>query len=292
MSYDTVQLTKEVSDNVPKLNQEQLKVYNEIINSVTFNSGQLFFLDAPGGTGKTFSINLLLATIRSGRNIAIAVASSGIAATLLDGGKTAHSAFKLPLNLNFSETPLCNIPKQSNTAQVLREAKIIVWDECTMAHKKGIDALDRTLQDIRNCNRLMGGVTVLLAGDFRQTLPVISRGTRADEVKACLKSSVLWPKINMLSLKVNMRVYLEHNLKAEEFSNLLLNIGDGNILEEEGKINIPSNLGDVVRDLTSLTDRIYPNIVKSGENCASWLRERAILSPRNDSANSINNFLL
>jgi len=35
----------------------------------------------------------------------------------------------------------------------------------------------------------MGGVTVLLAGDFRQTLPVIPRGTTADEVKSCLKAS-------------------------------------------------------------------------------------------------------
>ncbi|XP_046666603.1 uncharacterized protein LOC124358346 [Homalodisca vitripennis] len=41
----------------------------------------------------------------------------------------------------------------------------------------------------------MGGVTLLMAGDFRQTLPVVPRGTRADEVKACVKRSVLWPKV-------------------------------------------------------------------------------------------------
>ena len=110
----------------------------------------------------------MLATIRGERNIAVPIASSGIAATLIDGGKTAHSAFKLPLNLNHSESALCNISKQSDIAQVLREAKVIVWDECTMAHKGGIEALNRTLQDIRGRNRLMGGVTVLLAVDFRQ----------------------------------------------------------------------------------------------------------------------------
>ena len=101
------------------------------------------------------------------------------------------SAFKLPLNLNYSETPLCNISKQSDTAQVLKECKLIVWDECTMAHKGGIEALDRTLKDIRSSEHSMGGMTVLLAGDFRQTLPVVPRGTRADEVKASLKSSYL-----------------------------------------------------------------------------------------------------
>ena len=53
-----------------------------------------------------------------------------------------------------------------------------------MAHKGGIEVLDRTMQDIRCNKNLMGGVTVLMAGDFRQTLPVVPRGTRADEVKA------------------------------------------------------------------------------------------------------------
>ena len=50
-----------------------------------------YFLDVPGGTGKTFIINLLLAKVRFDKKIALAVASSGIAATLLEGGQTAHS---------------------------------------------------------------------------------------------------------------------------------------------------------------------------------------------------------
>ncbi|XP_074106305.1 uncharacterized protein LOC141532045 [Cotesia typhae] len=238
-----------------------------------------------------YKIRELFATM-SVKNIAVAVASSGIAATLIDGGKTAHSAFKLPLNLGYSETPICNISKQSDMAHILRETKIIIWDECTMAHKKAIEALNRTLQDIRDCKRLMGGVIVLLAGDFRQTLPVIRRGTRADEVKACLKSSILWPSVKVLSLTVNMRVHLQLNTTAAEFSIVLIDIGDGNITEIEGKINISSILCDIVPDLISLTNKIYPDIDKAGVNCGSWLKERAILTPTNDQANNINNFLL
>ncbi|CAG9762788.1 unnamed protein product [Ceutorhynchus assimilis] len=141
LSYDTYQLNEMVVENRTKLNMDQRKDYDKIMESVTSESGDLFFLDAPGGTGKTFLINLLLATVRGGKNIAIAVASSGIAATLIDGGKTAHSAFQLPLNLNFCEVPLCNIPKQSDMAEVLRKAKLIVWDECTMAHKRSVEAV-------------------------------------------------------------------------------------------------------------------------------------------------------
>ena len=78
-----------------------------------------------------------------------------------------------------------------------------------MAHKGGIEALDRTLQDIRSNKNLMSGVTLLMAGDFKQTLPVVPRGTRADDVKASLKSSVLWPKVQVRSLRVNMLMHLK-----------------------------------------------------------------------------------
>ncbi|XP_044582937.1 uncharacterized protein LOC123263956 [Cotesia glomerata] len=267
LAYDTVYLTKVVAENVPKLNLEQRKVYNEILNSIISDSGQL-----------------------SEKNIAIAVASSGIAATLIDGGKTAHSAFKLPLNLGYSESPLCNISKQSDMAHVLRETKIIIWDECTMAHKNGIEALNRLLKDIRGCDRIMGGVIVLLAGDFRQTLPVVPRGTRADEVKACIKSSILWPSVKVLSLTINMRVHLQPNSKAEEFSKILIDIGDGQIPEEDGRINVSYINCETVPDLITLTDKIYPNIDKAGDNCSSWLKERAILTPTNEQVNCINNF--
>ena len=114
-------------------------------------------------------INLLLATIRRDRGIAIAVASSGIASTLLAGGRTAHSAFKLPLNMNHSENVTCNISKGSGKAKVLQQCSLIVWDECTMSHKRALEALDKTLQDLKGNTKLMGGTVVVLARDFRQT---------------------------------------------------------------------------------------------------------------------------
>ena len=70
-----------------RLNPEQKNVYDIILSSINSNEGKIF-LDAPGGTGKTFLINLLLAKVRFDKKKinAIAVASSGIAATLLEGG--------------------------------------------------------------------------------------------------------------------------------------------------------------------------------------------------------------
>ncbi|GFS64967.1 ATP-dependent DNA helicase [Trichonephila clavipes] len=182
LSYNIAILDTQVSETEPCLLPEQKYIYNKILQRVELGEGGLFFLDAPGGTGKTFLLNLLLAKIRKDRNVALAVASSGIAATLLSGGRTAHSVFKLPLNLASEETPTCNISKNSARGALLKKCKLIVWDECTMSHKRAIEALDRCLQDIQNNPKLMGGVVVLLAGDFGQTLSVIERGTAADEI--------------------------------------------------------------------------------------------------------------
>ena len=83
--------------------------------------GKTFFLDAPGGTGKTFLIRLLLPSIRSKNDIALALASSRIAATLLPGGRTGHFALKLPLNMQSTETSPCNISKSSGMGKVLQQ---------------------------------------------------------------------------------------------------------------------------------------------------------------------------
>ena len=143
--YDSDELGTFVRTNLPQLIPEQRIAYDRIMRAITEQSGGLFFIDAPGGTGKTFLLSLILATIRSQNNIALAIASSGIAATLLDGGRTAHSALKLPLNLQNTEAPTCNISKNSGMGKVLHTCQIIIWDECTMSRKTALEELDRTL---------------------------------------------------------------------------------------------------------------------------------------------------
>jgi len=59
---------------------------------------QIYFVDAPGGTGKTFLMNAILSYVRSLSLIAVPTGYSGIAAGLLTGGRTCHSIFSLPVN--------------------------------------------------------------------------------------------------------------------------------------------------------------------------------------------------
>ncbi|UYV66756.1 hypothetical protein LAZ67_4002775 [Cordylochernes scorpioides] len=195
------------------------------------NAGGLYFLDAPGGTGKTFLIILLLTKVRSTGDIALSIASSGIAATLLHGGRTAHSTFKLPLDLTRDEVPVCNLNADSAMGEVLRQCKFIIWDECTMAHRHALEAVDITLEDCRQDQRPMGGVVLLLAGDFRQILPIIPRGTIADELHACLKASPLWSFIESLTLSTNIQAVNLGDPNSLLFSQFLLQLGSGQLTD-------------------------------------------------------------
>ncbi|CAF5117113.1 unnamed protein product, partial [Rotaria sp. Silwood1] len=117
-----------------------------------------------------------------------------------------------------------------------------------------LEALNHTLQDLRNNGKNMGGVVVLIAGDFRQTLPVIPKGTMADELKACLKSSYLWRHVVPFKLSTNMRVHLQGDVSAGRFAEQLLAIGNGEIPADpvSGLINISDNFCNIVESVEEL----------------------------------------
>ncbi len=290
-NYNIEEMATYVHNNEPRLIEEQQHAYNAIISSIEEGTGGFFFLDAPGGTGKTFVINLLLAKLRQTKRIALAVASSGIASTLLDGGRTAHSAFKLPLDLARKEMPTCNIGRRTTKSKLLTECKLIIWDEATMSHKGAFEALDRTLQDLRHNTRLMGGATVLLSGDFRQTLPIIPKGTRADEFNACIKSSYLWTSVQRYSLKTNMRVHLCGDHEAGIFSQQLLEVGNGTLTVDALDSQVKLPFGHNMCDVNELMTKVFPNLHLNYKN-HNWLSERAILAPKNLAVDEINAKLL
>jgi len=74
---------------------------------------------------------------------------------------------------------MCEIKPGTMLAELLLKTDLIIWDEAPMSHRHMFEALDRTLRDILSAkdpsasNKLFGGITVLLRGDFRQILPVI-----------------------------------------------------------------------------------------------------------------------
>src|SRR5206468_3976119 len=102
--------------------------------------------------------------LRGQRRIVICVASSGIAALLLIGGRTSHSCFKIPIKIHESST--CSIRKNSLEADLLRSTDMIIWDEVPIQHHHIAEAVDRTLKDVRSSDQPFGGLTVVFGGDF------------------------------------------------------------------------------------------------------------------------------
>ncbi|CAB4418715.1 unnamed protein product [Rhizophagus irregularis] len=296
-SYNIPQLENILQNNVPLLNTEQYTIYNTVIQAVEQNSSEYFFVDGPGGTGKTFLYNTISAKVRSHGEIALPVASSGIAALLINGGRTAHSRFKIPIKLN--ETSTCNISRGSKEACLINATKLFIWDEAPMMHKFAFEAVDRTFQDIMQTDKPFGGKIFIFGGDFRQILPVIPHAPRANIVSASLSKSYIWKYLKTMRLTINMRLCQSHNLqddstKQKEFAEFLLKIGDGKHptnLDTEDMITLPVDMIIPKGNLTDLIDFVYPNLAENLGN-VDYMVGRAILTPKNTDVNMISDMIM
>ncbi|CEL62802.1 hypothetical protein RSOLAG1IB_12576 [Rhizoctonia solani AG-1 IB] len=224
------------------LNQEQAQAYEEIYQSTIAPHGKVFFLDGPAGTGKTFLYKTLCYQLRSEGKIVLCVASSGIAALLLPGGRTSHSRLKIPIKVNDNST--CSINKNSDLGQMIKQAKLIIWDEVPMQNKLCAHAFDKTARDLfDNPNIPFGGVTIVFGGDFRQVLPVVRNGDRQQIIAASLRRSYVWHHLQKLRLQVNMRI--QNDPEAAHFAQFLLDIGAGTTIpqgSDSGPIEFPAHI--------------------------------------------------
>ncbi|XP_071933288.1 uncharacterized protein [Coffea arabica] len=290
-SISEAQITVSDEDiaSITRLNTEQKLAFDIITAHVYNNCRGSFFLDGPGGTGKTFLYKALLADIRSRGFIALATASNGVAASILPGGRTAHSRFKIPINMDINN--MCTISKQSALAGLLRQAKLIIWVEAPMMHKTGIEGVDKLLRDLTYTNDLFGDKIIVFGGDFRQVLPVVTKGSKTDFMHASLINSYIWPHLHKLQLKQNMRA-----LADPYFTDYLLRIGDGtesfvynNHVQIPKNLLIPYNVEE--QSLNELIHAVFPDLKDCSQEDLSWTN-RAILTTKNEFVDDINNALI
>jgi len=271
------------------LNKEQRAGFDEIIHHVINRKSQVFFIDGPGGTGKTFLYKALLAKVRSEGLIAIATATSGIAASLLPGGRTAHLRFKIPIKLG--DNSMCNFTKQSGTAELLRMASLIIWDEVAMTKRQAVETLDRSLQDIMESTLPFGGKVMVFGGDFRQVLPVVTRGTRGQITDVTLQRSYLWENIRKIRLSRNMRAQSD-----PWFSEYLLRIGNGT--EEtigDDYVRLPNDIvigyTEADESVQTLIQHVFPSL-EANATSAPYMSTRAILSTKNEHVDKLNAMMI
>nr|VDC94634.1 unnamed protein product [Brassica oleracea] len=284
LRYDRQVLRNAHDTDFLKLTDEQKKIYEEIMDAVLQKKGGVFFVYGFGGTGKTFLWRLLSAAIRSRGEIVLNVASSGIASLLLQGGRTAHSRFGIPINPD--EFSLCNLTPGTDAADLVKEASLIIWDEAPMMSRHCFESLDRSLADI-----------------MRNILPVIHSASRAEIVLESLNSSYLWKHCKVLKLTKNIRL-LSTDMTPEElrelelFSQWILDVGDGLAGEPndgDALITIPDEflMKDSDDPIASISKEIYGDATTLQQNKdPKFFQERAILCPTNEDVNQINQHML
>ena len=153
-----------------------------------------------------------------------------------------------------------------------------------MALSLALRAVDKLLIEIMRNNKPFGGKTLLLGGDFRQTLPVVPHGSQSAIVEASIKFNELWHKFKILKLQNNVRSV------DPEFSEWLIKLGNGELSNTHGlpddTIEIPSDLicnGSLIKEIFG--ERLTP------ENVTSFSK-MAILCPKNSDVDAINEEVL
>lgn len=154
-------------------------------------------------------------------------------------------------------------------------------------------------------DKQFGGITVVLGGDFRQTLPVIQNATKQQILRSCIVNSYLWNQCILLELTENMRltsasISAQDREELRNFSNWLLKIGNGT----EPFVDVPEQLTNMFiempqslllspdcRNLDGLISFVY-NLGCQPSNLISYLCERAILAPTNEVVSEINNRMI
>ena len=173
-------------------------------------------------------------------------------------------------------------------------------DESTMLDRYLLEALHRTLQDLMGNERPFGGKVVILAGDFRQCLPVVPGATRAETVSHCIKMSSLWRFFQVYKLSVNMRVRALGDPRLQEFVDWSLSVGDGlmeNLVVPDEMVsciipqNSPENPTSEGQAMEDFCGAIFPDLATNVNNSA-WMEGRAILAVTNKEVNMINEILV
>lgn len=85
----------QVEVDIERLNVDQRMIFDRVVREhIVRRVGGMFFVDGPGGTGKTYLYSVMLSYVRAQGWIALAVASCGIAALLMKGGRTDTLSLK------------------------------------------------------------------------------------------------------------------------------------------------------------------------------------------------------
>ncbi len=154
-------------------------------------SGANTFITGSAGTGKTYVINQYINYLRE-RKLSVAItASTGIAATHMDG-VTIHSWSGMGVKDRFTEEDYKRLKKRTNFVKRLANTNVLIIDEISMLHKKQLELLDEILRYFRDPFLPFGGLQLVVSGDFFQLPPIDRTGASSRDIYCFMSDS--WVK--------------------------------------------------------------------------------------------------
>ena len=170
------------------------------------------------------------------------------------------------------------ITPTDSRAALIRQSSLIIWDEAPMANHAVLACVDETCRQIMQSPLPFGGKVIVLLGDFRQTCPVIRKGTKAEVINASISHSPIWPSFIIHRLTTPIR-----NAEDPAFAAFVDAIGDG------GGPEISFQGLQHAESKTDLIQFTFPQDVIS--NPTLCLR-RCILAPTNSQVDAYNSTIL
>ena len=268
--------------------EHQKSFFHSVIDSVENQSKKIFALNALGGTGKTYILNCITDYLRYKDYIVLSTAASGVASTLLHKGSTTHGRFKVPLHCHPHTT--CNFGKNDQTGKLLSITGLIIIDEMTMLSKHIFESINRSINEVTGSSDIFSGITTILGGDWRQCLPIVKHGNKAQILDECLISSPIWKKVELINFTQNVRAMLD-----PVYADLLLKVGNGDkslySTDQEGFIKLPEELFTKTDTIDELVSYVFPDIESTYKDI-HYIANRAVICPTNSECQKINEFVL
>lgn len=165
-------------------------------------AGANVMLTGPAGSGKSYLLMEFIKAAKKKRKKVVVTATTGLAAAHL-GGQTIHSWSGIGLGTELHEDYIYMMSEQRKKA--IRKTDVLIIDEISMMHNYNLDMVDQAMRIIRENDEPMGGIQLIMCGDFFQ-LPPVAQGGGGKFVT----ESQVWSKLDLSVC------YLEEQHRAED----------------------------------------------------------------------------
>ncbi len=205
--------------------------------------GHNVFLTGEPGTGKTHVLNEYIEYCRS-YGIGLAVtASTGIAATYLNG-MTIHSWSGMGLHSSMSAEQLSNMRKNSRLASRFKKTRVLIIDEISMLDGARLDLINDICKVFKDADRPFGGIQVILSGDLFQLPPVTKNSQTIDFVH----TSKAWRELRLQVCYLHEQYRQHHD---DQLLTILREIRSGEITELTEQLLSEAIENDIDNDKTT-----------------------------------------